>query len=85
MTKERMVAIIEKIVIGKTDHYKGITARLTMNMDGSGCLLIFSMEQIAKMMEDAGIYDDVMKLVGKPCWILGGWGEMCEFERMWKK
>ena len=79
-----MTAIIKKIKIGKVDYYTELMVSCTMDMDGAGCVLTFSIPQIKQMMEDCNIYDDVFSLVGKPCQIKGGWGERCEFIRMWK-
>ena len=85
MSKERQTALIENVKVGRVDHYEDIVITLTFNMNGSGCMLTFSFEQIKKMMIDSKVYDDIQGLVGKPCEILGGWGQACEFLGMWKK
>lgn len=77
-------AIIKKLVIGRVDHYKDIMASATMDMNGLGCVLTFSMEELKSMMDDAKVYDNCQSLVGKPCQILAEWGKTCKFLGMWK-
>ena len=78
-------AIIKKLVIGRVDHYKDIVGSATMDMNGLGCVIIFSMDELKQMMDDAKVYNDVQSLVGKPCQVLAEWGKTCKFLGMWKQ
>lgn len=82
---EVTTAIIKSLRVGRVDRLKGIVFTCEFDMNGSGCALSFSSEQILKMMEDTKCYDDVQELVGLPCELNAGWGESCSFIGMWKK
>lgn len=81
---EEITAIVEKIKVGRVDHYQDIMVSFIANMNGMVVLQIVDMKQALTMMEDAGVYDDITNLNGKPCIIIRN-GMRCEFKEMWKK
>ena len=85
MKEGRMTAIIKSATVGRVDHYSDLMLSCTFDMNGSGTGLIFTMKQAKQMMEDVGIYDDVLSLVGKPCEIYVDEKNTCHFQEMWKQ
>ena len=85
MRPERKTAIIEKVKVGRVDHYKNIMLSCTFDMHGTCTSLTFDMEHAHEMMKDIGAYDDIFALVGKPCEIEIDEMNSCHFKGMWKK
>lgn len=84
MNNTQKTAIIRKLVVGRVDHYKDIVVRCDFDMNGTGTSLTFTMKEALNMMNDVGIYDNIMGLVGKPCEIFVDDKNTCHFKGMRK-